>query len=171
MPVIFVALAGIAAFIGAATVVALWSQILGWTRETLIPWLEQKWPALAKLAEKALIMADRVAAPLLRAAKQAWAQLRERLLKVLVTLRESTGNVWIKTTVTWLLVNLEAGKKEEVWKRTEESKVNWESLPDDIRRAALERRQKRCETDLTKEQDAALAPKPRVEALLEMAQS
>ena len=154
-------LASLVVFIGAATVVALWSQILGWAREALIPWLEQKWPALAKLAEKALIVADRVAVPLLRAAKQAWALLRERLLKVLVTLRESTGDVWIKTTVTWLLVNLGAGKKDEVWKRTEESKVNWESLPDDIRRAAIERRQKWCETNVTEKQ----------EALLEMAHS
>ena len=155
-------LVGLAGFIGIFAVLSLWGQIVGWTRDTLIPWLNQKWPALAKLAEKALITADRVAAPLLRAAKQAWVQLREWLLKVMVTLRESTGNVWIKTTVTWLLVNLEAGKKDEIWKREEESKVNWESLPDDVRREALERRQKRSEINVTAAQD---------EALLELAQS
>ena len=96
---------------------------------------------------------DNAISALKRKVKAAWAQLREYLLKVLVSY-EKTADGWVKEVISWCVVKLR--EEEKIVKRTEKIVANHEEIPDEVREQFLRRRTKKMDQDVTEQRDQEL---------------
>ena len=129
-----------------------WTQILSFVRSHIMPWLHENFPEFAEKAELAFEAIDKKVVQVKRAIKEAWRQLRRKLLKVLVGYEQNTSG-WARNVISWCIKKLE--DKEVIIKRTETTEVNYDDLPDDVR-AAWFRREAQQEQDVTAARDEQL---------------
>ena len=139
----------------AALAVGFWNQILRWANDIVFPWIEKNMPWAIEDVRHALDAVDKIATPLRRAVKQAWQNMRNYLLKQVVTFSRKTSALnsyaWVKKTTTWLIKVLESGEKVPVKVETTAT-VAWDEVPDDVREEFL-RRDKQKTVDVTKIRD------------------
>jgi hypothetical protein len=142
---------GIALITGSA-LVYFWTQILSFVRSHIMPWVHENFPEFAEKAELAFEAIDKKVVQVKRAIKEAWRQLRRKLLKVLMSYEQNTSG-WVRNIISWCIKKLE--DKEKIIKRTEVVEVNYEDLPDDVRAAWL-RGEAQTEQDVTAARDEQL---------------
>ncbi len=130
--IILVKLVGVVA---AAVAVHYWPQIMSWTREHLLPWVDRNIPALAGAVRLAFQDLDKIAVELRRAVRSAWRNLRHILLSETATFVELFNGEWA-VQITSLLRNLEQAEKPVV-KIVTEQQLDWDDLPADIRARAM----------------------------------
>jgi hypothetical protein len=141
--------------ISSAASIALWPRILTWVDDHLRPFLQRHHPELVGLLARALIPLDGVAVEARRAAREAWRQIRSRLLKHLMTIERNIDGRWTVKTVSWLRQRTEQGTPRTVEVRTERT-VPFEELPADVRAAYLRGEAHRREIDVTRTRDREL---------------
>jgi hypothetical protein len=130
-----------------------WADICEWFAERASPWLEAHVPSLAPHIKKAFIFIDdKVMVPMRRAIKRAWAVVRQHLLEATVTYFKQGGE-WVRRIDSYLQEKL--GAHAKVIKRTEESTVEWDELPESVRAAAMSRK-KSVPINFVKTRDAEL---------------
>jgi hypothetical protein len=86
-----------------ASALAFWTQSLQWAEASLFPWVERNLPFLADSVRQAFVELDRVAVPLRLLARRAWATVRERLLKMTVTIERHSDNEWVHRVTSWVV--------------------------------------------------------------------
>lgn len=124
---ILVTLVGVAI---ATVVVSLWPQIMSWTREHLLPWVDENIPGLAQAVRLAFADLDQIAVELRRAVRIAWRNLRDILLSQTATFVKLINGDWA-VQITSFVCNLELSEKPVV-KIVTEQRLDWSELPADI---------------------------------------
>jgi hypothetical protein len=132
--------------------IALWPKILTWVDDHLRPYLQRNHPELVGLLARALIPLDGLAVEARRAAREAWRQIRSRLLKHLVTIERNTDGRWTVKTVSWLRQLSEQGTPQVTQVRAERV-VPFDELPADVRAAYLRSETHRRKIDVTRTRD------------------
>lgn len=152
----------IAAIFGVVATVALtlWDKILKWADNSLFPWIEQNLsPNIADSVRGAFAFIDRIAVPIRRAVKQAWENLRQFLLKMVVDFQQKSSSNWIKRVTSYIIRVLSPKKsdKPEVVRVVSEEHIDPDFLPPDVREAWLRKAQKNYEVDATDTRDKEIA--------------
>jgi hypothetical protein len=129
---ILIRLAGVAV---AAVAVYYWPQIMSWTREHLLPWVDENVPMLARAVRLAFQDLDQVAVELRRAVRSAWRSLRSILISQTATFVELPAGEWI-VQITSFVRPAAAGEQSVVTIVTEQ-RLDWGDLPPDIRGRAM----------------------------------
>ena len=144
----------IAGALGVSATFALifWDQILGWAEDSLFPWIKNNIPSIESAVRKAFSALDKKAVDTRKIIRKAWKKLRKFLLKQVVTLERKSSNKWIRRVTSWVIKVLESGEKVPVKVETEE-KVNWDELPEDVRKEFLSKGKSESEIDVTKNRD------------------
>lgn len=142
--------------ITAGTAIIFWQEILGWAEESLFPWIKSNFPFMEDQVRLAFSEVDKIATPIRLAVKEAWAKLREFLLKETVELERKSSSEWIKRVTSWVVKVLESGRKTPAKVVTEEI-VNWDHVPQDVREAFLRLEQDETEFNVTEMRDRELA--------------
>lgn len=137
MPIPLLALAAILG-VGAAAAVAFWPHILTWAERSLLPWVARNMPSLEGTVRRAFVELDRASTAIRRAARKAWAVLREYLLKETIEFQRNSKSETVRLVTTWIIRKLESGQEKPV-KVVTEQEVDREDLPDDVREAFLRR--------------------------------
>ena len=138
--------------VSATFALIFWDQILGWAQDSLFPWIENNIPLIEDVVKEAFIAVDEVASSIRKTARKAWKKLREFLLKQVVKLERKSSNKWIRRVTSWVIKVLESGEKVPVKVETE-GKVNWDELPEDVRKEFLSKGKSESEIDVTKNRD------------------
>jgi len=119
----------------AAVVAYFWPQLMTWTREHLLPWVDRYAPDLAPAVRLAFHDLDKVGVGWRRTVRAAWQNLRNVLISQSATfIREPNGDweVQIISTVR----SLSAEDNPAITIVTAQH-IAWEYLPDEIREHAL----------------------------------
>jgi hypothetical protein len=95
-------LAGLVGTAIAAVAVHVWPQIMSWTREHLLPWVDEHIPWLAAAVRLAFQDLDQIADELRRAVRTAWRELRAVLLSQTVTFVRLADGSWAVRIVSFL---------------------------------------------------------------------
>jgi hypothetical protein len=109
MPIPLIAIAiGIGMFATGAVVAVYryWGQILDWAKSTCLPWLEQRNPRLAAIAERAFMNLHTAISTVRAAIKEAWQELRSYLVRMVVELSRDSSSEWVMRTTSWVLAAL-----------------------------------------------------------------
>ena len=136
-----------------AGIASYWDQVRSWVEMNVIPFVHIHFPQIEEIAREAFTSLDNVVVNLRNAVRQAWARLREVLLKVVVELeRVSTAN-WIRRVKSWMIKNATEGKATV--RETEET-MNWDELPPDVREAFMKKNITHTRDDYTAVRDAEI---------------
>jgi hypothetical protein len=128
-----------------------WEKILNWAEDHLKPWISANMPYLSQYLDDAFVALDNVAVKLRKAAKKAWQQLRQVLIKqVAEFVRQYDGN-WTLRITSWLATQNSA---QPVVKRETEQHLSWDDVPDEVREQYLRQHQTSREIDIIKLRDA-----------------
>jgi hypothetical protein len=130
-----------------------WGRILGFLKTHITPWIHSNFPSLAEKIDLALTRIDQVVVAVRHRVKEAWALLRQKLLKVLVSYAQRSSG-WVRQTLSWCVRSLEG--EEKIIKRTEVTEESYDDIPDDIR-AAWIRGQGMREENITERRDQELS--------------
>ncbi|HWS82818.1 MAG TPA: hypothetical protein VN207_01015 [Ktedonobacteraceae bacterium] len=128
----------------------LWMILVEWFQSFYDTWTQSILPTLQKYAREAWVRIDRVTAPLKRAAKQAWRELRRYILKQTLDVLQLPDGHWAYNIITWLIPP-EASSRQ-VTRTSVQVDVPFEELPDDVR-AEIIRREEIEQIDVTKTRD------------------
>jgi hypothetical protein len=155
VPIVIAIGIGAAAVVAAVAVLA-WTHILGWAREVLEPWIEDHIPYALPWIRHAFASVDKVAAPLLKLAREAWANVRKHLIHAVAVFEQETSSVWVMRMTSWLREALSPMDAEaSISKIVTEKRVSFEDLPSQVREAWI-RHRSGYEIDLTKVRDEEL---------------
>jgi hypothetical protein len=116
-------------------VLYFWPQIMGWARETVLPWVDRNFPEIADSVRLAFQDLDQVAVRLRRAVRTAWQRLRQTLFGQTAEFIERHGGRWTVQITSYL--RNKAGGDKPVIRLVTEQLVDWDELPEDIRRQAI----------------------------------
>jgi hypothetical protein len=119
----------------AAVVAYFWPQLMTWTREHLLPWVDKHAPDLASAVRLAFHDLDNVGVGWRRVVRTAWEALRNVLISESVTFIQAPDGEWA-VQITSSVRNLADGDKPTITIVTEQ-RVAWELLPDEVRAHAL----------------------------------
>jgi hypothetical protein len=155
MDPITLAIVGLIGIVTAGTVVALWHRILDWSEASLLPWIDRNLPAFSKTVRNAFTALDKIAVALRSTIKEAWATIRNYLLKQAIEFQRQTKHAWIKRSISWVIKKL--SPKAEVVKLITEAPVTWDELPGDVRAAFLKKGERTAEIDVTETRDKEFA--------------
>ncbi|MFC4055081.1 hypothetical protein ACFOY4_35790 [Actinomadura syzygii] len=139
----------------AAVAVYFWPEIMGWTREHLLPWVDRNIPELAEAVRLAFQNLDGIAVDMRRLVRDAWRRLRKVLLHETAKFVETVNDEWA-VRITSYLRTLEQGEKPVVRVVTEQ-RLAWEELPKEVRAQALSNGLHDSEFDVTKTRDQLLS--------------
>jgi hypothetical protein len=150
---------GIGAIAGlTAVVLAYWTKILQWAKDSLLPWVKENLPALAQVVEDALVNIDKAVVAIKRQVKEAWGRLRQTLLRQVATFKQMTNNEWLLEVISWVQVKLTEWDPAPVVKEVRsERTVRYDELPDEVREQLLRTGLGNYEADITKAQDDEVA--------------
>ena len=151
IPLFMLVIAG-ALGVSATFALIFWVQILGWAEDSLFPWIKNNIPSIESAVRKAFSALDNQAVAIRKIIRKAWKKLRKFLLKQVVKLERKSSNKWIRRVTSWVIKVLESGEKVPVKVETEE-KVNWDELPEDVRKEFLSKGKSESEIDVTKNRD------------------
>jgi hypothetical protein len=150
---------GIAAIGGlTAVVLAYWTKMLQWAKNSLLPWVKDNLPALAKVVEDALVVVDRAVVAIKRQVKEAWERLRQTLLRQVARFKQLTDNEWMLEVISWVQVKLTDLDPSPVIKEVKSERVvKWDDLPDEVREQLFRTGLGNYEADITRAQDDEVA--------------
>jgi hypothetical protein len=119
-----------------ATVVAyFWPQLMTWTREHLLPWVDKYAPDLAPAVRLAFHDLDKIGVGWRRVVRTAWQNLRNVLISQSATfIREANGEWAVQITSS--VRDLAEADRPAISIVTEQ-RLAWEQLPDEVRAHAL----------------------------------
>jgi hypothetical protein len=119
----------------ATVTVYLWPQIMSWTREHLLPWVDENVPVLAQAVRLAFQDLDNVAVELRRAVRSAWRGLRGILVGQTATFVELSAGEWTLRITSFVRdVTLSEGAAVTI---ITDQRLDWEALPPDVRTWAI----------------------------------
>src|SRR5580658_8582169 len=130
MASLIVVLTGLAGTL-AAVVAYFWPQLMTWTREHLLPWVDRCAPDLAPSVRLAFHDLDKVGVGWHRTVREAWQKLRNVLISESATFVQAPNGDW-EVQITSTVRDL----TEEVTIVTAQRLV-WEQLPGNVRAQAL----------------------------------
>jgi hypothetical protein len=148
--------------LGCATAIAFWNQILYSAGTTLFPWIKENLPELEFYVRHAFAAVDKIITPIrnnikalqrFTEIKEAWEMLRQYLLKVLVQFERKSSGKWVKRITYWVIRNL---KFKQIARVVVEEIVDFDSLPDDVRKEWLKRGNINHDIDVTQLRDREL---------------
>ncbi|MBV8995060.1 MAG: hypothetical protein JO287_15500 [Pseudonocardiales bacterium] len=149
MPLFIPLLIGALSIAGAAALL-WWKKILNWAEDHLKPWISANMPYLLQYLDDAFVALDNVAVELRKAAKNAWQQLRQVLIKQVAEFdRQNDGN-WTLRITSWLATKNSA---QTVIKKETEQLLSWDDLPGEVREQYFRQHQTSREIDITKLRD------------------
>jgi hypothetical protein len=134
MAPLMVVLTGVAGTL-AAVVAYFWPQLMTWTREHLLPWVDRYAPDLAPAVRLAFHDLDKVGVGWHRTVREAWQNLRHVLVSESATFIQAPNGDW-EVQITSTVRNLADEEKPVITIVTAQHLV-WEHLPDDVRARAL----------------------------------
>ncbi|GGA18112.1 hypothetical protein [Okeania sp. KiyG1] len=152
MPIPFLIPIVVALGVSIVLALAFWYQILDWAQDSLFPWVKRNIPLIEGVVKEAFIAVDKVATPIRKTIRQAWEKLRDFLLKQVVKIEIKSSSELIKRVTSWVIKVLESGKKVPVKVETEEE-VNWDELPEEVRKEFLSKGESETEIDVTEIRD------------------
>jgi hypothetical protein len=119
----------------AAVVAYFWPQLMTWTREHLLPWVDQNAPELAPAVRLAFHDLDKVGVGWRRTVRAAWQNLRYVLISQSATFIRAPNGDW-EVQIISTVRNLAGEDKPTITIVTAQS-IAWERLPDEVRTRAL----------------------------------
>lgn len=139
-----------------ATVVAyFWPQLMTWTREHLLPWIDKYAPDLARAVRLAFHDLDNVGVGWRRVVRIAWQSLRNVLVGQSATFVQASNGDWA-VQITSSVCNLSA-ENEPITTIATEQRLAWECLPDEVRVYALSNGLDGTSVDILHARDLLLA--------------
>jgi len=108
---------------------------MSWTREHLLPWVDENVPVLAQAVRLAFHDLDMIAVELRRAVRSAWRSLRGILVSETATFVEQAAGEWTLQITSF--VRDTAVSERPAVKIVTEQRLNWEDLPPDVRTQAI----------------------------------
>lgn len=142
-------------------VLSFWKIIVGWAQESLTSWISENLSVqFKKLVTEALVILDRVASPIKKAAKMAWKQLRLFLKESIVTFeRKVLPNGKFKWYRKWSskIINIVDPKKPKTHQTTLTTPISFEDLPDDVREILIRSGDNQYELDFLETRDREIA--------------
>jgi hypothetical protein len=131
-----------------------WPQIMSCAREHLVPWIDRNVPDLATAVRLAFYDLEYISDALCRAAGDAWCKLRTVLLSQVATFVELfNGDCALR--ITSKLRTFDGGA-EAVANLVTEHELSWESLPEEVRAAAVSSDIRGLSIDIVQARDQAL---------------
>jgi hypothetical protein len=133
-------LSGVVGVAIATVTVYLWPQIMSWTREHLLPWVDENVPVLAQAVRLAFQDLDNVAVELRHAVRSAWRNLRGILVSQTATFVQLSGGEWtlrITSFVRDATADYGTAGDGTGLKIIAEQRLDWEDLPPDVRTWAV----------------------------------
>ena len=119
----------------AAVVVYLWPQLMTWTREHLLPWVDKHAPNLAPAVRLAFHDLDAIGDGWRNAVRTAWQNLRNVLISQTATFVRTPSGDWAVQISS--SVRPAPEEDQPVVTITTEQLLTWENLPDEVRADAL----------------------------------
>jgi hypothetical protein len=139
----------------AAVVAYFWPQLMTWTREHLLPWVDQHTPDLAPAVRLAFHDLDQVGVGWRRAVRTAWRQLRDVLVHQTATFFQVPHGGWaVRITSS---VRRPAEDDQPVVTIVTEQFLDWQQLPDEVRAQALANGLDSTSIDILQARDELLA--------------
>jgi hypothetical protein len=120
----------------ASVVAYFWPQLMTWTREHLLPWVDKYVPDLARAVRLAFHDLDEIGVGWRRVVRTAWQNLRNVLISQSATFVQAPNGEWV-VQITSSLRNLAEADKPALTIATEQRLI-WEQLPDEVQAHALE---------------------------------
>ncbi|MBR8836180.1 MAG: hypothetical protein DSM106950_19710 [Stigonema ocellatum SAG 48.90 = DSM 106950] len=148
-PITVLLISAIGLTVTATAIVSFWHQILQWGEKNLFPWLEKHRPTVAPYVRQAFSRVDNVATNVRRTIKEAWQKLSQYLLQQVVKLNRKTSNTWVQEVTSWVIEASGYNNKPVVKEIRTEQEVLWDELPEDVRKAFLQRKETSFEQDVT----------------------
>lgn len=149
MPLFIVLLYG-GLIVGGAALL-LWDKILNWAEDHLKPWISANMPYLSQYLDDAFVALDQKMVKLRMAAKKAWQQLRQVLIKQVAEFVRQYDGSWTLRITSWLATQ---SSTQPVIKRETEQRLSWDEVPDEVREQYLRQHRTSQEVDITKLRDA-----------------
>lgn len=119
IPLIFWAIAAATTWITASAVVAFWPRVLRWAEESVLPWLESRFPHLAQDLRLAFVDIHKLSVEKLDEVRKAWRRLREVLLDQTVELVQRSDRTWAVKVTSLLVTAVRQGQRPNVARRIE----------------------------------------------------
>lgn len=139
-----------------ATVVAyFWPQLMTWTREHLLPWVDKYAPDLAPAVRLAFHDLDKIGVGWRHLVRTAWRNLRNVLVSQTATFVHSPNGDWT-VQIASSVRNLTEEDKPAVTIATEQ-RLAWEQVPDEVRAHALSNGLDGTSIDILRARDQLLA--------------
>jgi len=140
-----------------AAIATLWTKILDWAKSSLFPWIEKNLPALIDLVKDAFTWVDhKVMVPTRQIVKRAWSSLRKQLLKMAVYFERQSPSEWIRKMTSWVVEVLNSAEPK-VKKIEIVEEVNWDDLPQEVRKSWMKNNESSHELDVTETRDQQIA--------------
>ncbi|GAA1777564.1 hypothetical protein [Luedemannella helvata] len=131
VPLIAYIVAGLVAAALVGVVVAYWPKIMGWARDSLLPWADEHLPEFAGVIRQAFQTLDNVVVEVRQAVRSAWRRLRNVLLKETAEFVQLFNHGWAVEITSWLANRQNAEKP--VVKVVTQQQLDYDDLPPDIR--------------------------------------
>ena len=138
----------------ATVVVYLWPQLMTWTREHLLPWVDKYAPTLAPAVRLAFHDLDVVGAGWRNAVRTAWQNLRDVLIGQTATFVHTPNGDWAVQISS--SVRLPPEEDHPIVTITTEQLLTWENLPDEVRADALPNGLRGTSVDILRARDQLL---------------
>lgn len=124
------------------TAFILWSEILLWISSSLLLWIQKDMiPLLEETVKLAFMTAAVITDEILCAVKDAWRKVKKILLEMIVEYENSVSSGAWKKRVTSLIVKKIEANRPVVTKIEIEEDVDWDSLPQEVRKTWLRNNQ------------------------------
>lgn len=123
---------------GATVAISLlvWSRMMKWAYQAVLPWIKTRLPAFAPFAESAyvvLVKTTTYSKAFVQGVIDAWRGWRQRLLKQEIKVKRTTDGAYVQQVTSWIY---EPEKGDNHITRTElpETPVHWDDLPFETKR-------------------------------------
>ncbi|MBF2090584.1 MAG: hypothetical protein IGR80_09155 [Synechococcales cyanobacterium K44_A2020_017] len=136
-----------------SAIATFWVKILDWAKDSLFPWIEKNLPTLIDLVQDAFTWVDaKVMVPTRQIVKRAWSSLRKHLLKMAVYFERQSPSEWIRRMTSWAIEVLNSAEPK-VKKIEVVEEVNWDDLPQEVRKSWMKNNESSHELDITEVRD------------------
>jgi hypothetical protein len=133
--------------VGAAIV--FWEKIMDWSADHLMPWLRANVPSLMPYVEKAFGKLDNAVVGIQRAAREAWREVRRRVLQLKAEFFKDSNGTWNMRMRSYL-ADPQTGRFQE---RVTERPISYNELPPEVRAGYLRSGQVSHTFDITEMRD------------------
>ena len=156
MPLFIPVLIALIAVGSSAAAVVFWNKVIKWATEHVFPWVDSRLPALSETVRVAFATIDKIAAPAYKVIRDAWQELRERLVRLVVVFERAVDGNWARDISSYFVTPEEPDRVQRV---RDVQYVDWSEIPKEVRAAWVQRQQGRYEIDVTELRDAEMDEK------------